>query len=296
MDRLYQTTMAGEPWMHRCPACGLCAISPIPKSLGQVYDDAYTAASGADRKNRLLAPDYFRKIARFLPGGSFRFLEVGGAYGWLAELVRDRCKADVLLLEPGQTAVRMANARGLTAVAGFVEAYQPDLRFDVVCAAHVIEHVDDLESFLAACHRVIVPGGLLILLTPNARAWKLSQFGRAWAWAVPDQHTYFLSREGATRLLERSGFDMVAIREATPAFAHYPFFLTRWLAERSAKSSVIEAAPAPQVAVAVPDRKFPWRRWLVRPLVVAEFVLLRIFDFLHPSEGGDELLVVARRR
>lgn len=298
MDRLYQTAISGEPWMYRCPQCSLCRVTPIPGSLAEVYEDAYTAELGADRKNRRLAPDYFKKIADFLPRGRFRFLEVGGAYGWLAQIVRERFDADVVLLEPGRTAVRQASERGLAAEAGFVESYQPEVLFDVVCAAHVIEHVDNLESFLRACHRILKPAGLLILLTPNASAWKLARYGRSWGWAVPTQHTHFLSRSSAGMLVDRAGFETVSIREVTPDFAHYPFFFTRWLAERSSRSTPSRPAEisddkkgdGPQ------RRRWPWRRWLARPLVFTEFLLLRALDLLHPSEERDELVLVARRR
>jgi SAM-dependent methyltransferase len=277
MQPFCRTSFVGEPWMYRCPVCSFCAVSPLPAQFGGEYEDAYTAGAEADRKNRRLAPDYLRKIRPHLPAPPFRFLDIGGAHGWLTQLVRDECGANVLLLEPGQSAVAAARARGVPAQVGFLDAFEPEQPFDVICAAHVIEHVADAEKFLAACHRALCPGGTLLLLTPNAAAWKLARFRHAWSWAVPEQHTLFLGAESAARLLAKNGFDPVTIRAVRPAFAHYPFFFARALAEWRAR------------------HRAAWLRWLTRPVALAEFALLAGVDAFYGSSRMDELFVVARK-
>lgn len=271
MRRLYRTDFAGESWMHRCPACGFCLVSPMPAGTCTVYEDAYTSGAGAERKNRRLAPDYFAKIRVHLPPQPFHFLEAGGSHGWLAQRVRDECGAEVLLLEPGRSAVASAHARGLAADCGFIETFTTTKPFDVLCAAHVIEHVVDAAAFLGGCHGALRAGGTLILLTPNAGAWKFTHFGRAWAWAVPDGHTLLLSAEAARHLLARNGFEVVSIRACTAGLPHYPYFFARWLAEHR-----------------VP-------RVVRLPLVAAERVALWLADAIAGETRADELLVVARR-
>ena len=44
-------------------------------------------------------------------------------------------------------------------------------RFDLVTSMEVIEHVADPASFVKALARVMAPGGLLIMSTPNATGW-----------------------------------------------------------------------------------------------------------------------------
>lgn len=43
----------------------------------------------------------------------------------------------------------------------------PDHSFDIVFTKSVIEHVQDWEHFLSEIHRVLKPGGLVVVMTPN---------------------------------------------------------------------------------------------------------------------------------
>ncbi len=46
-----------------------------------------------------------------------------------------------------------------------------DASFDIVFCGELIEHLYDPDSFLEVCHRVLKPGGHLIVTTPNLHAW-----------------------------------------------------------------------------------------------------------------------------
>jgi 2-polyprenyl-3-methyl-5-hydroxy-6-metoxy-1,4-benzoquinol methylase len=46
-----------------------------------------------------------------------------------------------------------------------------DGSFDVVFCGELIEHLYNPDAFLEECHRVIVPGGHLVITTPNLQAW-----------------------------------------------------------------------------------------------------------------------------
>lgn len=43
----------------------------------------------------------------------------------------------------------------------------PERRFDIVCAVEVLEHVEQDDNFVRNVHRVLKPGGLFVMTTPN---------------------------------------------------------------------------------------------------------------------------------
>jgi SAM-dependent methyltransferase len=46
-----------------------------------------------------------------------------------------------------------------------------DGSYDVVIAADIIEHLIDTDMFMSEMHRIIAPGGSLIVSTPNLASW-----------------------------------------------------------------------------------------------------------------------------
>lgn len=55
-----------------------------------------------------------------------------------------------------------------------------DGEFDKVLCSEVIEHIPDAEKALAEIWRVLKPGGMLVLSTPNPKSWY--GFDRYWIW------------------------------------------------------------------------------------------------------------------
>lgn len=67
-------------------------------------------------------------------------------------------------------------------------------RFDLVAALEIIEHVSDVNAFLAAASSLVKPGGLLIVSTINrtakARALAIHAAERLLKWAPEGAHDY----------------------------------------------------------------------------------------------------------
>jgi 2-polyprenyl-3-methyl-5-hydroxy-6-metoxy-1,4-benzoquinol methylase len=104
-----------------------------------------------------------------------RTLDAGCGYGPFSEAAARRGAA-VVSVDLGPRLVALARARagsrGVVADAGRLALR--DGSFDVVISSELLEHTDAPERVIAELARVLRPGGLLALTTPN----------RAWQWPV----------------------------------------------------------------------------------------------------------------
>ena len=93
---------------------------------------------------------------------------------------------------------------------------------DVVTAQHVVEH---LPAYGQACRdwlRVLRPGGVLLLLTPNA-------WFRDPAVFADETHVHIFNRDDLREVLTRAGFSVLDMRTiGLPWFRHYRRIPSGW--------------------------------------------------------------------
>lgn len=109
-------------------------------------------------------------------------------------------------------------ADGLTTIEAPIETALPrleDASADVVLAISVLEHLWEPENVLHACHRVLAPGGVLVVNVPTwagKRALELSAFRLGLSPAEEmDDHKMYYGRRDLWPLLVRAGFRPSAI-------------------------------------------------------------------------------------
>ncbi|MFC7617082.1 class I SAM-dependent methyltransferase [Actinokineospora soli] len=96
-------------------------------------------------------------------------LEAGCGEGYGADLLAGAARHVIALDYDAQTAAHVARAYpAVSAVRGNLAGLPlRDGAVDVVANLQVIEHLWDQEGFLAECRRVLRPGGVLLVTTPN---------------------------------------------------------------------------------------------------------------------------------
>ncbi len=172
-------------------------------------------------------------------GPGDRVLEVGCGTGALASASGRRgasvVASDVSLRWLVLAAKRLAeeSAHGVELVASAAEALPfPDACFDLVVASDVIEHVEDVNRFAAECARVLRPGGLVFLATPNrfslglephVRLWGVGYLPRRWAERYVQamrktsySHVRLLSASALRSLLRAHGLEPKIVSPAVP--------------------------------------------------------------------------------
>jgi len=139
------------------------------------------------------------EMARRLPAGGARLAELGcGSGGMLEALGRFGTAVGV---ETDPALRERARERGLDVRAGALpDAIPLELgRWDAVCLFDVLEHVDDEAGALAACRRLLVPGGRLFVTVP----------AYAWLWSRHDEllgHRRRYTARTLRQVAARAGF------------------------------------------------------------------------------------------
>lgn len=163
-----------------------------------------------------------------------RILDVGCGDGLCTRLTADLAAGhSVIGLDWAAAPLAQARDRGLTLVRGSLGG--SGLPFaaqsvDVVILSEVIEHLVDTDAALAELHRVLRPGGHLILSTPNLAAWfnrglllfglqpVFSEVSLCKVYGRPGSvvagHLHLFTKRALAQFLEDSGFSDVKIRGA----------------------------------------------------------------------------------
>jgi len=143
-------------------------------------------------------------------------LDAGCASGYIA-LILLHAGHRVTGIELNPAMAQDARERGVDVIEHDLEQPlpMPPASFEAVHACEVLEHLFNTDGFLRELRRVLVPGGVLILSTPNLNS--LANRVRVvcgrplpmWG-AFPDDrhggHIRVLNREKAEELLSRTGF------------------------------------------------------------------------------------------
>jgi ubiquinone/menaquinone biosynthesis C-methylase UbiE len=168
-----------------------------------------------------------KRIVRFLgPDRRDRILEIGCGRGWLTQRVQQLCPVTY-----GVDVNPRSIAHGVTsrlAVMDAVDLNFEDQQFDKVYSFHAIEHIVEADAALAEMHRVLVPGGLALLVYPAEPIRGLYAMPGAWlGFGSPllarKLHVHKFTPSRIRRLARAAGFAHV---ESSFDFLITPQFIT----------------------------------------------------------------------
>jgi SAM-dependent methyltransferase len=206
--------LPGRFQVVRCPGCGLAWVNPRPtrEGIARYYPPDY-APHRAGPPGRLEALYYRWFRAPPVAPGS-RVLDVGCGGGRYLLFLRERGYR-VVGVEPNAELARELRERfGLEVHAGeLVEAGLAAGSFDAVTFWWVLEHTHDPLAALREAHRLLRPGGWLVVALQNFASLARRIFGADWHHVDLPAHLYQFEPRTLARALERSGFRVERLRQ-----------------------------------------------------------------------------------
>lgn len=215
-----------------CLACGFRHVLPLPdpESLERIYRHEYYSEEKplylerheADREWwQLVHDERLERFEALLNTESRRVLDVGCGPGLFLD--QARCRGwSARGIEPSRQAAAHCRAQGLDVVNDFLgPASAASLgRFDAVHLSEVLEHIPDPAGMLETIRGLLVPEGVLCVVVPNdyspfQQALREVEGFEPW-WVVPPHHLNYFDRASLGRLLERSGFEVLATEATFP--------------------------------------------------------------------------------
>ncbi|MDA8716504.1 class I SAM-dependent methyltransferase [Alphaproteobacteria bacterium] len=141
-------------------------------------------------------------------------VDVGCGAGDFLSLVKEFGKKNWRLLgvDFSEAAIKKLESRGIEGLVGRIEDQKNDQLMGVGCFVmlQLIEHVENPKDLMQHCVRMLRPGGIILIETPNPYAWDPKLFKkRYWGcWHAP-RHWNILSPDLIKNLAKDCGLEVV---------------------------------------------------------------------------------------
>ena len=157
--------------------------------LSVIYPKNYYSFTGnnasmAEKIKQALDKRRFKECLKKIQSPLISVLDIGGGTGWMLDAVK-QCDARVTftqVVDMDAQAGAQARAKGHAYFKGPIESFTTNKRFQIVLMFNLIEHVRDPVKVLKKIEKILAPGGLLLVKTPNidsldARLFRHSNWG-----------------------------------------------------------------------------------------------------------------------
>ena len=218
----------------KCQECGNLYLNPRPiqQELDRIYPPSYYSYNYdkavhplALRAKQWLDDRKLKSWFSHLKMEKPTFLDVGCGNGRYLELLYRRGipKYKLYGIETNLETVDRLNSKGYQTYCGNITDIEPELppeSFDLIVMLQVIEHLDDPRSSLQSLSRLLRPGGILVLETPNSNSADVKLFRQGfWGGYHFPRHWNLFDRPLLERLLTEANLEVKSFRFLpSPAF------------------------------------------------------------------------------
>jgi SAM-dependent methyltransferase len=201
----------------------------------------HSLAGKAEKLYRMFAYDVWRReLGRFSREQNtvrLRVVDVGCGPGFLLGCIeRWFPAAELIGVDQSEDLLMVAQSRckSMTALQGDASRIPlPDASTDAAFALHVVEHLQEPDDFFREARRVVRPGGLLVVATPNLDGLGAKLMKRKWSGYSDPTHISLHGETFWSESMARSGFE-ITHRGTTglsgiPLLKSMPLSLIHWI-------------------------------------------------------------------
>ena len=194
---------------HRCGNCKTIYLSALPsqKQLHRYYAKQISYHDGLHneavirKRSRII----LKKITH-IASHAKTLCDVGSSYGYFLD---EACKSGykTIGIEPSsQIAKKAKKMYRIKTFIGELQDYvaSEQKQFDIVTCIHVLEHVYNPKVFVSFLFKLIKPGGILYIETPNSDSHLLYTEREHYTFLLPPEHIWLFSKESIKYLLPKN--------------------------------------------------------------------------------------------
>jgi SAM-dependent methyltransferase len=210
---------------HLCPDCSVIFQhpQPTPNEMLSYADTEYEEGLYRDYVGaREMKLEHFRhRLGQLLPRvRQGRLLDIGCSCGYFME-VAAASGFEVEGLEFSRAAIAAADASVQPHIScSSVDAFDSSQSYDLITAFDLIEHVPRPKDFLRKIRHLLVPGGCVVMTTPDAGHFLRYAMASSWPMLQPMQHLTIFSRQAMRRALKEAGFGDISFERATKTISY----------------------------------------------------------------------------
>ncbi len=206
----------------RCNECRLVFINPRPvaSELATIYDDGAYYGGGSDYDDlhvgysnylaltnhlRFVVGELLRPLKDVTPGVA---LDVGCSMGVVLDQLRQRGWTPYGVDVSSYATEYARHEFGLNVFTGTLDDVDlPPDSVDLATMLLTVEHLPDPKGVLRQVHRLLKPGGVLIVGTHDIEGLWPRIVGARWRHFSMPEHVYYFSRRTLTRMLADVGLE-----------------------------------------------------------------------------------------
>lgn len=195
-----------------------------------LFDKLYQQIKKFTLLSKVKLIDSFKSPSRTLLDigcGTGDFLAIAQSKGW-----------QVVGVEPNENASKLAQ----TKLGSKVSIYEnlndllekkPLQRYSVITLWHVLEHIPNYDSYIAAIKEMLDPNGILIVAVPNFKAYDAKHYGKFWAAFDVPRHLWHFSQQSIQIIFSQHKMKVVAKKPM-----YFDSFYVSLLSEKYKKSKL----------------------------------------------------------